>query len=209
MERWPLAEPVTGEVLGLAAFAKRIGVEPSYITQLKRDGRLVLTPDGKRVQVAASIRLIADTRDPAKAGVAARHAAARGPGAGAGAGAAAPPEADSGPDSPPAADPVADALATRRARAQAEREEAGARKALRDELVELGQLVPTDQVTEVLADATTTLRTSLENLPDTLAPQLAAEGDEDRVRVMLADALEHALEELARRFAIIGKAATG
>ena len=56
-----------------------------------------------------------------------------------------------------------------------------------------------------MADATTALRTALENLPATIAPQLAAEPDEDRVCVMLSDALEHMLEDLARRFASIGK----
>lgn len=192
------------ETLSLREFADLLGVSPSYVTQLKREGRLVLTEDGKRVRVAESQRLIADTRSPTKAGVAARHAAARG--------AAVPDggeEGDGGEGAagaaPGARSAIEEVLSTRRARAQAEREEALARKALRDEQIELGQLVPADQVAEVVADATTALRTALENLPATIAPQLAAEPDEDRVRVMLSDALEHMLEDLARRFASIGK----
>ena len=192
------------ETLGLREFADLLGVSPSYVTQLKREGRLVLTEDGKRVRVAESQRLIADTRSPTKAGVAARHAAARG--------ATVPDGGDEGDGgegaagaAPGARSAIEEVLSTRRARAQAEREEALARKALRDEQIELGQLVPADQVAEVVADATTALRTALENLPATIAPQLAAEPDEDRVRVMLSDALEHMLEDLARRFTSIGK----
>lgn len=200
-----MVEPQSApETLGLREFADLLGVSPSYVTQLKREGRLVLTEDGKRVRVAESQRLIADTRSPTKAGVAARHAAARG--------AAVPDggeEGDGGEGAagaaPGARSAIEEVLSTRRARAQAEREEALARKALRDEQIELGQLVPADQVAEVVADATTALRTALENLPATIAPQLAAEPDEDRVRVMLSDALEHMLEDLARRFASIGK----
>lgn len=200
-----MVEPQSApETLGLREFADLLGVSPSYVTQLKREGRLVLTEDGKRVRVAESQRLIADTRSPTKAGVAARHAAARG--------AAVPDggeEGDGGEGAagaaPGARSAIEEVLSTRRARAQAEREEALARKALRDEQIELGQLVPADQVAEVVADATTALRTALENLPATIALQLAAEPDEDRVRVMLSDALEHMLEDLARRFASIGK----
>ncbi len=190
--------------LGLKEFAVHINRSPAHVTALKQAGRLVLADDaGHRVRVAESIQRIADTANPAKAGVTARHAAAHGQGG------TQPPASGAAGDGDASGatlvDPT-DPLATRRARAAAEREEALARKALRDEQLELGQLVPTDQIAEVLADATTTLRTTLENLPATLAPLLAAEPDEDRVRVLLADALEHALDDLSRHFAAIGKA---
>ena len=58
-------------------FAKIARFKASYVTQLKNDNRLVLTDDGKRVRVAESLARIAATKDPSKAGVAARHAAAR------------------------------------------------------------------------------------------------------------------------------------
>lgn len=190
--------------LGLKEFAVYINRSPAHITALKQAGRLVLADaSGRRVRVAESIQRIADTDNPAKSAVAARHAAARGQGGATPALDA--PEGDSSAHSAPQLDP-ADPLATRRARAATEREEAGARKALRDEQVELGQLVLAADVNAVIADATTTLRTSLENLPTTLAPLLAAEPDEDRVRVLLADSLSHCLEELARHFGQLGKA---
>ncbi|MCH4899593.1 MULTISPECIES: terminase small subunit [Pseudomonas] len=59
--------------LSKSAFAARIGRAPSYITWLKNNNRLVLSPDGKLVDVPASEALIRDTADPSKAAVAERH----------------------------------------------------------------------------------------------------------------------------------------
>jgi len=59
--------------LSKSAFAARIGRSPSYITWLKGNGRLVLSPDGKLVDVPATEAKIQETADPAKAAVAARH----------------------------------------------------------------------------------------------------------------------------------------
>ncbi len=183
--------------------ARILGVGASYITQLKGEGRLVRTADGKRFLLAESRKLLAETADPSKAGVAARHATARG--------AAVALEAEAqgvdadGADErlPPAQD---DPLAKRRALAQAQAEEAKARKLLRDEAVELGQLLPVDEVRSAIADAVTALRADLENLPAILAAQVAAEHDEDRVRVILRDAIEHSLRETSRKFGAVLKA---
>ena len=59
--------------LSKSAFAARIGKAPSYITWLKNNDRLVLTADGKQVDVLASEALIRDTADPSKTAVADRH----------------------------------------------------------------------------------------------------------------------------------------
>lgn len=59
--------------LSKSAFAARIGRAPSYITWLKKNNRLVLTADGKQVDVTASEALIRDTADPSKTAVADRH----------------------------------------------------------------------------------------------------------------------------------------
>src|SRR5690606_2680291 len=127
--------PPAPETLGLREFADLLGVSPSYVTQLKRQGRQVLHEAGKRHRRAESQRLIADTRSPTKAGVAARHAAARGAGVPDGG-----EEGDGGEGGAGTASgarsAIEEALSTRRARAQAEREEALARKALRDEQIE-------------------------------------------------------------------------
>lgn len=198
------------DTMGLREFAAHLKVKPGYVTQLKEAGRLVLSEDGRRVRVAESIALIEATRDPAKVGVTARHAAARAQAATAvslGQRAAAT-GADSADDETPAAftDPVADSHARRRAKALADKEEALARKQLRDEQIELKQLLRVDEVLGAIADAATTLRTSLETLPATLAPELAATSSEDRIRVLLGDAIEARLGELARKFGAIGRA---
>ncbi len=202
-----MADAAAPETLGFRDFARRCGWKASYVTELKDAGRLVLTADGRRVQVAASLRLIEDTRDPSKAGVAARHAATRGaaspsPSAAPEAGQGAAGGDAEGEDRAPVA--YDDPLALRRARAQAEIQEAALRKALRDEQQELGELLQRDDVLAMIADAITTLRTGLENLPNTLSASLAAEQAEERCRVILANGIEHALEQLSRKCRQIG-----
>jgi len=184
-------------------FADRLGCKPSYVTALRHAGRLVLTEDNRRVRVAESLKLISDTRDPAKVGVRARHAAERETEVPA---ALADDPPDSGADDADTPLAPTDPLSLRRAKAQAEREEALARKALREEQVELGGLMPRDEVLSAVADSVVQLRSRLEVLPSVLAPQLAATDDEDVVRVKLRDGIEQALSELAAKFASIGRA---
>lgn len=182
--------------------ASILGFSPSYITQLKEQGRLVQSNDGKRFLVEESLTLIKQTGDPTKVGVAARHAAARG--ASVPSDASVPAEGEDGGDAPMAPAPD-DPLAKRRALAQALAEEAKARKLQRDEDVELGNLLPVDEVRSAISHAVTALRADLDNLPAILAPQLAAEREEDRVRVILRDAIEHIEREFARKAAAIAK----
>ena len=59
--------------LSKSAFAARLGRSPSYISWLKDNNRLVLSPNGKQVDVNATEALIRDTADPSKAAVAERH----------------------------------------------------------------------------------------------------------------------------------------
>ena len=60
-----------------AEFARQIGYDKSRITQLKRAGRIVMSPDGKRVDVEASLARMAETADPGRMDVTERHAANR------------------------------------------------------------------------------------------------------------------------------------
>lgn len=49
-------------------FATFYGVAPSYVTELKGQGRIVMTADGARVVALASAKLIAETADPSRDG---------------------------------------------------------------------------------------------------------------------------------------------
>src|SRR5690606_30092124 len=178
--------------LGFRKFADLQGWRPSYVTELKAKGHLVLTDDGRQVRVPESLAKLAALQDPSKIGVQQRHAAARNA---ARTSPSAPSEGVQGDaEAPPPSFVPDDPHAKRRAKAMADQAEAAARKALRDEQVELGELVRREDVERALAAAGTRLRTTLENVPATLAPELAATTDEARCRVLLANAIEHALE---------------
>lgn len=156
----------TPTTLSQSDFARHIGVSRSYVTALKKSGRLVMDDEG-RVLVGPSMEAIARSSGaPERAAVIT-------------------------PD-------YSDAK---------ERKEHYAAELARLDLDErTGKLMPSADVKAVIADAATTLRTRLESLPDQLAPQLAATGDEQQVRAMLADAVEIALGEMEERFAQVAKA---
>jgi hypothetical protein len=196
------------ETLSFAGFARLLGIKPQAITALRYADRLVLTADGKRVQVAASQQRIRDTADPSKAGVVARHAAER-------AAKATPrpdtapvtpaPDAGAGDDDSAAEAPTGNAdYQSSRAR----REHYQALEAQRAYEVAMGKLMDAHEVASAVASAAATLRTRLESLPDVLGPQLAAISDEAQARATLAEAIEHALEETSRQFANIARQVT-
>lgn len=167
-------------------FARLRGIKPSYVTQLAREGRLVLTDDGKRVKVAESIARIEATRDPSKQGVADRHAAAR---------SQAPVAAPA-----PAADP-ADKIGNSYQTARAVKERYAALQAKLDYEAAIGKYVLAAEAVAAVADGDTLIRTRFEALADTLAPRLAAISDEQQVRATLHDEIEIILGDLSRSFA--------
>lgn len=195
------------ETATFAEFAAIANFKPSYITQLKGDARLVLTECGKRVRVAQSLERIAETRDPSRAGVAARHAAARGPRDGLEPGEEVPTAAEAfGPyrgEGEGAGDDRdgEDGYQYWRKR----NEKAKALASERENAVAEGRLLDAGEVTAAAAAAAAALRTSLEGLPDVLAPEVTALTDEGAVRGVIASAIEHALEEAARRFQALAR----
>lgn len=185
-----------------AEFAKAQGLTQARVSQLKAEGRLVLTDDGKRLRVVESLERISATADPSRAGVAARRAAHKASASNGSSGEAVG-AASAAPGAP--ADFITDHdYQGRRARALALQEEASARKAARDEELELGSLLRADEAVAIVADAATRFRSALENLGPSIAPMLAATSDESRIVVMLAEAHEQVLAELARQFAQLG-----
>ena len=190
----PALDETTEETL--SAFAARLNYKPSYITSLKQQGRLVMSDDGKRVRVQASIARIKDTATPSHQAVADRHAAARG----------AAPDVDAADDEPEALPPAPSPEQAKYQSSRAEREHWNAQAARRDYELSMRQLLRADEVEGAIAGAVTQLRARLETLPDILAPQLAAEPDESKCRQLLADEIEHTLGELARAFGAIARA---
>lgn len=190
-------------VMTIPEFSMHLGFGRTYAYQLREEGRLVMAEDGKRVMVAESVARIEATKDPARQGVAARHAAQR---------AAKAPDLQAEQSAP--ADPVddldtpADAPAAPGTPsfnfqvAKAKREHFAALDAEAAYRARMKELLEASEVRAVLAEIMTVLRTSLEGIAHRLAPALAAEVDEGEVRAMLdgeiRDALGTAAEGLAK-----------
>jgi hypothetical protein len=162
----------------------------SYVTKLKQQGRIVMTPDN-RVDVAASDALFAQTADPNRVDVKERHAAAR--------------RAKAAPDSDLSDEPVffdAEEQADRRMKMKYE---ALTKKVDYEKLIRT--LREAQEVESIAYSSITELRVRMEQIADTMAPELAAVQDENTVRAMLRAEIRHALEATARRFEALYAAA--
>lgn len=177
------------DAVSFSEFARVLDVSPSYVTKLRDAGRLVLTGDGKRVVVEASRVRIKETESGSPQHTAARESHARRRGAG----------NENGRD----VDPPDSPRSPETSRAYWERREAAARAQTREiELAKLrGELVETAVVRAAGIEAGGVLRSTLENVPDQLAP-LLAEGDperEARIYAQLRDHIEQVLTEISRK----------
>lgn len=179
-------------------FAEIIGCRPSYVTALRKSGRLVLTDDGRAVRVAESIARIEATRDPSRAGVADRHAAQRGAPLAIGADDVPGGEGDVPPEADSDGNPDYQRWKARRERAAALREEMRLGEETKD-------YIRRGDAAAVVADAFVMLRAALEAMPDNLAPVLAGEADEGRVRVLLAEEVESILGNCAAELRKLGQ----
>ncbi len=189
-------------------FARRLGCKPSYVTELRQKGRLVLSADGKAVQVRESLDRVRATASPEWDGVAQRHADARGGELGqpvAAAPAIMPAAVDADDDvTAPSANaggdkPVDDdQLRTRRAkRMSAELQVANERM---DYQKRIGKLVDADQVRAAGAEMGATVRRRLESLPTLISSQVE-ERHRDRVFAFVTEHIEQTLADLERAFA--------
>lgn len=184
------------DILSFSDFAVRLNVKRSYVTQLKKEGRLVLTEDGRRVLVQASIELIQSTRDPSKAAVAQRHAAARGA------------KADGSTTGHESSDRGSVGIADEEPDhdyqvARAKREHYNAELAQMEFRKAAGDLMEAASVQTAVSGAVVALRTRIESWPMILAPQLVGR-DEAAIVATLADHIEHALNEVANQFTKMG-----
>lgn len=188
------------EVMTQAEFAALLKKKQSYVRQLRKEGRLVLTEDGKAVRVAESMQRIAATRDPSKAGVVERHAAARSAAA-----AVDGTHDDLQTEAEPPISPLYGSHAERRAKALADDAEESARRKRRENEIEEGRLLMREQIEPAVSLAFSRLRQALESTAHELSPELAAIDDEDRVRAVLLDRYERLLGNLSRELAAMAQ----
>jgi len=207
---------ITGKEL-----AEVIGCRPSYVVELRKKGRVVVGEGGKGFLKGASLALYAQTADPAYAGVAQRHAEARGSALAGEGVAGVDQDADDDTDAD-SDDEDEDAPrlgrtgrpmtpdSARKAKALADKAETDAQMAHIALQKELGLLLPRADVEAFLAEHATTFRGAMERLADVMAPQLAATTDEAECRRLVWDEVSHALEELSQGFrTLAAKAAEG
>lgn len=171
-------------LMNQSQFASHLGRHRSYVTELKQKGLIVMRAG--KVDVEASEKLMAELADPAKQAVAERHAENRGEKPQA-------PAADNHDEVTGRAGSV-----YQNARAMKEKYNAMAAKMAYEK--ELGILLVADEARTAVADGDAIIRDRLESLPDVLAPQLAAETDEQKIRMLLFDQVEQLLTELSRTF---------
>ena len=160
-------------------FAKHIDRQPGWITQLKDSGRLVM--DGDKIDVEASLQMIEDTTNPSFDPIKDRHQENR-------------------ERKAAGLEDITGKAGSAYQQARAMREKYMAMQAKIAYEKEIGTLLVAHDVKMAIADGDAIIRNRLESLPDILAPQLAAEKDEQRIRTLLADYLENILEDLSRSF---------
>ena len=166
--------------LSRSKFAAERGWSPSYVTKLGQQGRLVLCPEKKLVDVDATLTLLHRTDDPAKESVRQHHASAR---TEKHVGAHVRSDAPSGDESPGSvADPKYWDNKTRREGALAELAELELAK-------KRGELVDRQRVEAMAFAAGRTLRDAVLGLPTQLAPAFTTMTDAFEIEVKLRDAL--------------------
>jgi phage terminase Nu1 subunit (DNA packaging protein) len=175
--------------LSQAEFADLIGVKPPMVTRYKQRGRLVMTADGKRVDVVKSIAKLRGGVDPARGGdrtspTTRESSAAREYGD--------LPTAREAFGPSPAAVLVYQDEAAREKRASAQLREL--------ELAErAGELVPAADVEFRVFNVARAAREALMSIPDRVATIVAAETDAAAVHALLTAECRKVCEQLAER----------
>jgi len=170
------------EPVSQSEFARIIGVNSrSYITKLKADGRLVMA--GDRVSVEESIQRILETADPNRDDVVARWARGR--------------RQASRPTPPEEKEEVKGESTFVIARSRKEQAMADMSEMERDR--KRGQLLGKNAVETAFKDVLTTLRQSLEQYPNRVAPMLVGQ-DLNTIRALLKKEINTSLKELVENF---------
>lgn len=180
--------------MSIGAFNKHMGYKGRYAYQLAKEGRLVMSEDGKQVMVAESIRRIQETRDPSRAGVAGRHAVERGYSVDG---------ASLVSDSKEEKQEKSVSMAGGESSGSYQFQDARAKKehyaALREENAyrkEAGELMEAAEVVGVFADAAAKVAGVLDAVPATVGPMLAGLDQSDVIRI-LTEQMDVARAEMA------------
>lgn len=194
------------QLVSRAEYATLKGWQKSYVTKLAQAGRLVFSPDGKKVDVAASERKLRETSSVDKQGVREHHARKRSR-----ARATVPPPAESvapaaGESSPAGAtvvpppgagakntDPTYDAYNE----ARAKREAALASMAEMDQRQREGQLVEVAQVRDAAQRIAGIIARGFEQVPPRIAAVWSTEQDPEKRERLLGDELRKIQQEFA------------
>lgn len=179
-----------------SAFAKVYGCAQSYVTKLKDLNRLVLSEDGKLVNVEASLRLIEATGDPSKLGVRERWEAYRN-----GQSLESLPAATPSEPAPPAGDKkakAADSAPSAYHQARTDKEQIEAQLKLIELRKLQGQIAEIAPIVRAVHDTHVAARSALLQMPDRLAQMLAPETDPAKVHELLRMECERVCEVMAR-----------
>ena len=159
-----------------AEFARLLGVQKSYVSKLKDQGRLVFADDG-RVDVEASKQRIQQTADPNRDDVSQRFDKASSSGS----------QRQNGD------------IGNSYQAARAVKEKYSAMQAKLDYERAIGKVVDKADVQAVVEDVITQFRQGLENLPYRLAPELVGL-DLDGIRAALKQEVFDSLAKMQRGF---------
>ncbi len=180
-------------LLNQSQFAKELGRHRSYVTELKSKGLLVMRAG--LVDVEATKKLMEDMKDPSKQAVAERHEANR--------------QAAASATATPPTDQIALSAGEKAGsvyqQSRALKEKYAAMTAKRDYEISTGKLIIAEEAAKIAANAAAVVRQRLDSLPDVLAPQFAAETDEQRIRATFYDQIESLLSEMHRQFKNLAK----
>ncbi|EGH64161.1 hypothetical protein PSYAC_04523 [Pseudomonas syringae pv. actinidiae str. M302091] len=174
-------------VISKSDFAARRGWAKSYVSKLAKQDRLVLTSDGK-VDLEATEALLADSADPSKAAVAARHEESR---IDRGVYSEISPSAETPAVQPPSKGPDFQKSRAHREYYLGQLAEAEFHKVQ-------GNLVAREAVTKAAFTAGRTVRDLMFGLSPQLAPELAAMTDPWQIEKHLTGAFRRVFEDAAR-----------
>jgi len=186
-------------------FAQIYGCTKPYVTKLVADKRVVLSTDGKLINVEASMRLLEVTSDPSKAAVRDRwlaYRAVRAPAASASSG--------SGAGGPACASKAAAIEAGNLAhdesayhQARTKREQADAELAMLKLKRALTQLIDAPCALRAFVDVQRVARDELRSLADRLAPLVTPETDARKVYDMIQAETERVCEAIGSKIAAL------